>query len=286
MPHAPETTDSVYDFLYVDNDRIALYLSQFDQHGHLTTITKSVSTSDRTTGTLNSVVAKAEGMSDTTTALAKHFDTQWVAPLLFLDRSNQRGMIKRELSSANLGQIVLSSGKIDFYDPTAMKDSLAIASIKKLIQDGALNSQIGNHNSLPAPLKKKKDKEFIDNFNLAFDMLKILPHSKQLTIRGEVNTVWCSLNSDCLIGTSSDLMLKYGANIPGCWHVVGILDAKPESGFEADEQQEGSTYSSDSGEGVMAQFYTAIAPLARTVLGRPNSAYGVTPLLIFREVLN
>lgn len=35
-----ENEDSAYDFIYVDNRRVAQYLSQFSQFGHLTGLTR------------------------------------------------------------------------------------------------------------------------------------------------------------------------------------------------------------------------------------------------------
>ena len=46
MAQEQESRDSVFDFLYVDNRRIGLYLSQFSEFGNLTSLVQSVSTTD------------------------------------------------------------------------------------------------------------------------------------------------------------------------------------------------------------------------------------------------
>ena len=53
MAQDPEKGDSVYDFLYVDARRIAVFLSQFGQYGHLTSLTRAELEASSTSGGLN-----------------------------------------------------------------------------------------------------------------------------------------------------------------------------------------------------------------------------------------
>ena len=62
--------------------------------------------------------------------------------------------------------------------------------------------------------------------------------------------------------------------MPGQWTVVGLLDAKP------DEENPISETNTDLEKGLL----TAMLQM-RLYLGRPASAWGITPLLIYREVL-
>ena len=76
---------------------------------------------------------------------------------------------------------------------------------------------------------------------------------------------------------ADDLLLKHGVAVRGEWSLLGILDATPDSEVTAEGQSLGS-------ESNVATLLRALAPIARQMLGRPPGHYGVTPLLIFREI--
>ena len=109
-----------------------------------------------------------------------------------------------------------------------------------------------------------------------FSFIRMLPHSIQAVLRGEI-TVWCCLQGGGMTTPVDDLLLKHGVAVHGKWSLLGILDAVPDSGVLADDPPVGP-------EDSMATLMRALAPLARQVLGRPPDHYGVTPLLIFREI--
>ena|ERR1700730_5384451 len=107
MARAPAKEDSVFDFLYIDALRLAHFLSQFSEFGHLTTLTRSVSETGSSSGGVNLHVAKIDTAVSGQTAQTRQFDAQWIAPLSFLDRANERGMISRGLGEARIGRLVL-----------------------------------------------------------------------------------------------------------------------------------------------------------------------------------
>ena len=80
------------------------------------------------------------------------------------------------------------------------------------------------------------------------------------------------------MGTVADLSLKHGTEIPGEWHLLGVLDALP-------DQIPAQTVVVNTG--VPQHFGTLIknfSNLGRTLLGRAPEAYGMTALLLFRKV--
>jgi hypothetical protein len=82
-----------------------------------------------------------------------------------------------------------------------------------------------------------------------------------------------------MVGTVSDLSLKHGTDVPGEWNLLGVLDALP-----SPIPPQIPTLNT----GVPQHFETMIrnfSNLARTTLGRAPEAFGVTALLLFREVL-
>jgi hypothetical protein len=97
----------------------------------------------------------------------------------------------------------------------------------------------------------------------------------QATILDRHASVWCSLRDESLIVSPADLLLQHGLRIAGEWTVIGILDAKP--GNSEDSTAE---YSS-AFVGALAQ----MIPSVRNVLGRPDTYFGVTPLLILRKII-
>ena len=61
--------------------------------------------------------------------------------------------------------------------------------------------------------------------------------------------------------------------------MVGVLDAMPEPN-ESDQLQLLASKSLNQ----MGEMLGTLAPSARKALGRPDHAYGFTPLVIFRDV--
>jgi hypothetical protein len=110
------------------------------------------------------------------------------------------------------------------------------------------------------------------------EILPSFPHSAQCTISGNNVSVWSSLTTEGMVGAVSDLSLKHGTEIPGAWHLLGVLDALP-SPIPAQV--------SIPNTGVPTHFGTLISNfsnIARTALGRAPDAYGMTALLLFRSV--
>src|SRR5436305_1846102 len=116
MAQDPEKGDSVYDFLYVDARRIAVFLSQFEQYGHLTSLTRTVSETSSASGGVSVVAAKLDTAASEQSSQTRQFDPQWLVPLAFLDKADQRGMIVRDLGDARIGQLVLISGRLAMFD--------------------------------------------------------------------------------------------------------------------------------------------------------------------------
>ena len=108
---------SVYDFVYVDSDRIAATLSQFDNFGHLSKLThqlaqKGVNVME---GSVAGVV-KGSITEDAQESIGKEYNPSWLAPLNFLDEIAARGMLVTDLEKAALGQFVIATGQLSVVD--------------------------------------------------------------------------------------------------------------------------------------------------------------------------
>lgn len=94
--------------------------------------------------------------------------------------------------------------------------------------------------------------------------------------------VWATASEDSIVGAMPDLVLKHGAKVAGQWSMLGILDALP---FEEDQMLSGMEIirTGMTTDGI-AKAALGLAPAIRQMLGRPLLSYGMTPLLVFREV--
>jgi hypothetical protein len=79
------------------------------------------------------------------------------------------------------------------------------------------------------------------------------------------------------------LLLKHGVGIEGTWSMLGVLDALPISGFDEMKADLSQVTAAES-LGALGLLLGKLGPAIRRMLGRPDGSYGITPLLIFREV--
>ncbi len=282
-------TDSVFDFLYYDARRIASFLSQFDSSGQLKEIVQNESAqgSKRTTGTIKAVggvplIATAEGEKTSETGAGFQHESQrvydpiWANARTFLDYLSEREMIHRNVAEANMGQFVLCSGSLSITDLQLMERTWKLRSVQTLIKAG---QQPAARNRRERRAQNVSNSPTTDNLDLVIDLLSIMPHTIQAKISGAAN-VWCSLSQDGMSTLASDITLKHGTQIPGEWYALGILDAKPERSAYTEEEPDFS-----DGQEIAAKMMTLLGPTTKNLLGRPEGYFGITPLLIFREVV-
>lgn len=290
--------DSVYDFLYIDSKRIALFLSQFGNYGHLTALTKTSTDTKTVDGKVDIKLASMGSHETGQTGLSKQYDAQWVAPLTFLDEAAARNMIERDISAAGFGNLVLASGQLEVRDLRMIIKAFNLPSMKALLQSTNQEPPVGDHRDRRERRRdrhSKQDAPMRESAEQAFgtDFMTLLPHGTQAILRGQRDHVWCGLKEDCLITSTSELFLNHGVKIPGRWNILGILDARPDDVAGPPEQQFEAAKSAmpNDSSGLFTLvtqgfggFIDGIAPLARMMLGRNSTSYGITPLLIFREI--
>lgn len=290
---------SVFDFLYHDARRVGSFLAQFSTYGVLSgvTTTEAVGRAATTRATGGAgvgfvTVAKARvalelGVTDDERDAAERtFDPLWTNARTLLDYLAARDLIQRDVHAARLGQFVLATGSLIVLDVTMLKTAWDKPTVKRRILQGA------EGNTLPAKPKGKgrhgpQSQEKLDA-QLLIELLTVFPHSIQAHLIGDDFSAWYSLAESSLVGMSSDLVLKHGALVPGEWNVLGIMDARPDPRDPADDDEAGLTAFdlavADSAGTAIGNVAARIAPIARQLLGRPRQSYGMTPLLIFREV--
>jgi hypothetical protein len=292
----PES-DSVFDFLYHDVRRVGSFLAQFDDAGHLQQITQSDG-SER--GTKRGFKASAGGSIPLLGAAnlslergpdkggyesaERVYDPLWANARTLLDYLTERDMLRRSLAEARIGQFVLVSGSLVLLDLPMLKASWGNQTVQKMIRDGATSQAASgiNRQQRRAQGQPGNAHQLNPEIELLMALLTMLPHVLQCRMIGpDVNT-WCNLDEEFVVGKASDLTLKHGTLLQGDWQMLGIMDAYPDSAL-----QHGSDLAdvlSQVAATPVGQMSAALAPVARTLLGRPNEAHGITPLLIFREI--
>lgn len=181
-----ESENSIYDFIYVDHQRVALFLSQFDQSGRLTGLTRSVREVHQRTvsaGVDKLVVAKRESESSATEEMRREFDPQWVLPLTLLDALEDQQLIHRDISTAALGQFVLCSGSLSIVDFAILKSLLELPAFKK-----QLTAHVEQLKGVAKGMKEMGE--------LLRQFLTILPYNLQATITSPQREVWCCLKQE------------------------------------------------------------------------------------------
>ena len=302
----PET-NSVFDFLYHDSRRVGSLLAQFDQNGLLKEIKQSEHASKGTGrgfsfsggastpltggGHLGIEVSPKEGGGE---SLERIYDPFWANAREFLNVLEDNNLILRDVESAGLGSIVLISGSMGIIDLGMLKSMWSLPTVQRKIHEGATE---GNDEPEPANRKerlaqerrnKNKSKpELDDDTQLLIEMMPTFPHSLNAMISGEGMSAWATLSEEFFVGHGSDIILKHGLSIPGQWHMLGILDAQPDLGDLDSTIAAADNFQADYfSQSVIGNFAGVMAPIVRALLGRPASSYGMTPLLIFREVSN
>ena len=292
-PEASESPDavSVYDFLFHDARRVGSFLAQLNSAGQPQSYKR---TSGTTETAIDSSVNKsgfnlgaaAGGREATGSTQASHtinedttFDPLWVNALNLLEHLEQQGLINRDVKTAPIGSVVLATGAVRilnmklieplFSDPNAAK-------MFGLIPDG--EKELSQENAL----------------NLA--LVRSLPHLVQahLVVSGEASSVsWMTLPDEHLVSPAGSLSLRYATWLHGEWSILAIKDANVDH-MPADDQAIHEEIQAAGGDwheaankrhttplGLVAEM---VAPIARRLMGRPGGFYGLTPILIFRDV--
>lgn len=291
----------VRDFLYHDARRIASFLAQFETYGLTQQIKSTESVGQaRTTKTAIAGALKVPFVGagkagvDTTTidderdSAERVYDPMWTHARELIAILENSHLIRRDIRDAQLGHFVLIKGHIIVLDISMMKDSWDKPSIKKKMMAGMKRNvpEIGNHRERKqAEANAKKALE--EETQFLVDIILMMLHSVQAHIIGDGFTAWCGLQPEFLVGSSSDLMLKHGAYIPGQWQLIGILDAVPDPESVVGPNGELSGVNAAVAEYMtsnVAKLMAQLVPHGRNLLGRPTGAYGVTPLVVFREI--
>lgn len=261
MEQSVQRTDSLYDFIYIDDHKSKILLAQIQANGILTQVISRIKEEECHSGEAGMdkiFVAKKIGQLLESESVEHSFDTSLSTHLSLLNKLGEQNRINRDITKASIGEIVLFTGDAYFLD---------IETLQKT-----------------APLFKyfKKQLKNKDDYSMVMDVLKLIPSSIQFIFKDYSDSpkkVWMTISSSSMLITASDLMLKYGNNLNGKWSVIGLLDSKP----EAPESTE-STESIGIDDREIGNSLGIISTVFKGLIGKHDSYYGITPIMIFREV--
>lgn len=262
--------DSVYDFLYVDQRRIGMLLSQFGENGVLTEIVREAASGSETGSGLDIRIIKVSGKEKEDTKQSRKFDPQWLIPLLFLDQTQKR--VVRELRTASLGQLVLIEGTAVLVDTQTHQQLYQTPAARDL--------SLRNAQAVAQAAGQPFDEQ---THHFEVEVLAGMSRQVQLHLLSKEGWTWSTLRPEGLITPASELGLNHGAVINGDWHMVGIKDAAPENSYELMQTQQRVLNERFAGNPFYREIVTVNLEL-RKAMGRPVDSYGITPLLIFRAI--
>lgn len=271
MAQDSQTTNYLFDFVYLNRDKLASYSAQLYDHGTLLSVKSLDGYDEQVTSKMEGGLAKVfraeEAESGTNKrSMERQFDAAWSLPLNVINGLDERGLINRDINSASIGQMVLFRGRLQLVDLMLVKDLWApiIA-----MMNGAAGKGKTAHQK-QAAMAEKREME-----NLALILSK-LPHTLQMRMFNSEANVWATLDHESMIINPVDFAMKHGSCIDGEWIVLGVLDAhpdNPELGYEFPEPM-------SELESGMLQMLLGL----RTTFGRQPTDFGMTPIAVFRTI--
>ena len=305
-----QESDSVYDFLYHDVRRVGSFLSQFNDAGLLQQITqtegahKSTRRSWKTSaggnlfgfGGANIGLERGPGQGGYE-ASDRVYDPLWTNALALLDFLETRELIVRDIGAARIGQFVLVTGRLAILDLKLFRGLWDMPAVRDAIKRGLPENQPpsnlqnradrrrANSARPHAPEEKSQAEKAMD---AGLSIVGMLPHVVQARMMPrEGGAVWASLTEDGLVVSAADIVLKHGTAVAGEWSALGVLDAMPDAdadGNMTDAGRDSTLAMLATADNPFSQLMFNAMPHLRPLLGRPFDAYGMTPLLIFREI--
>lgn len=205
---------TIIDFLYVDKERADSYISQLRQ-GTLRSVTKTLATDEGSSFSAkgNTVVVNGEYKKDTKTSenAAEQYDPYHSHLIQLLEDLNIQPL--RELVPGMESKLVLLQGEIAIRDVTTMQTLLKIINQSKM-----LGSKMG-----------KEPRQIMKMFT---EILGQLPASIFFSMNFDETNINGTLKPSALSIQQGDLMQTYGAQLPGEWYVLGILDSIKTPAFD------------------------------------------------------
>lgn len=279
MGQESQSTDSLFDIFYADRDRLLSYLAQIDPNGTITSIktTLSDSESKRSNGELDVKLVKGsisstEKKSD---GMEKTFDPAMVLPFTIMDVLQERGFIGKDITHSGLGSLVLFSGSMRIKELS--HSPLMWPIVEKNLPFEAFAPNLNGLTKAQKSAIMKTSLSLTEVKKMLESFFRGITHPIQVEVKNTAHKVWGTFNEKSLCASISDFGFKFSSIIPGTWHMLCILDCQPGDV----NQEEKDLWAEDSGS--LSDGLSNAVSAFKNMFGRPENAYGVTPLIVFRK---
>lgn len=263
----PET---LYDFIFIDQPRIrSLYTQLFT--GFLAERETIASESNRRGRSLQAggdpfgsiASVNEQEVSDSS---ASRIDPHDLVLKDVLSRLSELGMICHDPAGAAPGNFLLLKGRVGIVDFSLCQGLLSL-----------LPDILGIAEEGPSPRNKQRARADRNERKLATLLQKIsalVPWSVTVLLQNDDVTAWGAISKEALRADPGHIMLKSGPVLAGQWYMLAIVDVAP------NDEAGTITGLSEFAQGLL----DGLASI-RVAVGKPDHCIGVTPLLVFRELL-
>ena len=259
-----EPLETLFDFLYVDEDRLRSFYAQVFS-GSLEQVTTQSRTEDIHKKSFSVGPGVLKGGKSGETSSGEQIEQISVPGDLshidVLSKLREADYLQSGLDNVLVGHLVsLENTSISIIDASNLHEFMNLIPFKDMVS--------GTKHE-----KREEEKNLKLARHLINALYKMIPLGIQVRGRTEAGQkIWGTLKNNFLRESPASLSLKHGSQLQGRWQVIGIVDAAPDN-----HQMEGS---GNALHEVFGNLHNAM----REQLGRLHDEYGILPLLIFREL--
>lgn len=265
-----QTTKSIYDFIYLDLDRIHSYYAQLmdgvpNQKTSSSREQKNIA-HKATAGPRDFAHYEGRKEDNKEESLEQLMDMHHVLPRDMINLLDQHQLISKKLAANNLGKLVMIQGLINFADFETLSKNSDVA-IEYARVDGTDFSA---------------DEE--KNVKNIIKIIEAYPIGVQATMQVKSATTqhaWMALDKKYLTSAHLVSALKHEILSSEEFIVLGILDAIPDKFVDDSEDLDGFRDNLVNAK----PFFEALFSMSgayKELIGRPDEFYGITPVSIFR----
>lgn len=274
-----EDAPILLDFLYADHERVASFLAQLYGIGAPKeteqSATKGKSTNRKGTLSLGAIGAGAANEREWGQEVRQTYDPLWSNSRKLIEEvQERRGTDQQKL---NLGQIRILSGTLLAYDLSSIPSLMNSEAMEDFIAAGVQDDEsMANRSATVKRAEKKKQAAVMREF------LKALPLGIGFVLVTDDGHFWFSVKREYLSLYDLDVPLKFPVYVSGVWNVLGVIDAAPNdhvSGLEAIIAR-----NIDGLMPAMVFHMMQLTGATAAMFGRPITAYGLSPLVVYRGV--
>ncbi|MHC2104098.1 hypothetical protein [Methylobacterium sp. CM6246] len=194
-----------------------------------------------------------------------------------MDYLYEHDLIEQDLWAAALGRFVLIEGSVSIVDGNTITPVLKNPELfEVMVLKGCEESGV----SIDSPAGKE--------LRQSLGMITDMPKAIHLYIYKDGTNAWATIMPESLVAAAHDLAFKHGALVRGHWRVLGIIDAWPDLRNDPTEEEPDPKTLDELGANAipdgLVRIAANLANISRNLLGRPRTHFGITPILIFREV--